>query len=313
MKTSLLFPGQGSQYVGMGLDLYNNSPIAKEMFDHANAVLGYSISKICFEGPIETLKETRYTQPALFVHSAILFEMMKEKLGFTPTSFSATAGHSVGEYAALYAAGVFSFEEGLKLVSLRGELMFNSGIERPGTMFAVIGLADEKVEEVCREITNANAPEVVVPANYNSPGQLVVSGSRDVLRENAQKFKDAGARMVKELVVSGAFHSPLLESSSEKLNLAINAVDFQNAVVPVYLNVTSKPEQNGAVIKEKLIAQLTSPVLWSQSMQNFAADGFNNFIEIGAGNVLQGLTKRTLENVEISGADKFEDLEKFKN
>lgn len=311
MKTVLVFPGQGSQYVGMGLDLYNNSPIAKDLFNKADDILGYSISKICFEGPLDTLKETRYTQPALFVHSAVLFEMMKDKLGFSPTAFSATAGHSVGEFAALYAAGVFSFEEGLRLVSLRGELMFNSGLERPGTMFAVIGLDDAIVEQTCKEITEANAPEVVVPANYNSPGQLVVSGSRDVLRENADKFKQAGARMVKELVVSGAFHSPLLESSSEKLTAAINAINFMDASVPVYQNVTSKPETDGNAIKNNLIKQLTAPVLWSQTMMNFKNDGFDNFIEIGAGNVLQGLIKRTIEEVAIAGVDKFEDLDKF--
>lgn len=311
MKTVLVFPGQGSQYVGMGLDLYNNSPIAKDLFNKADDILGYSISKICFEGPLDTLKETRYTQPALFVHSAVLFEMMKDKLGFSPTAFSATAGHSVGEFAALYAAGVFSFEEGLRLVSLRGELMFNSGLERPGTMFAVIGLDDAIVEQTCKEITEANAPEVVVPANYNSPGQLVVSGSRDVLRENADKFKQAGARMVKELVVSGAFHSPLLESSSEKLTAAINAINFMDASVPVYQNVTSKPETDGNAIKNNLIKQLTAPVLWSQTMMNFQNDGFDNFIEIGAGNVLQGLIKRTIEEVAIAGVDKFEDLDKF--
>lgn len=311
MKTVLVFPGQGSQYVGMGLDLYNNSPIAKDLFNKADEILGYSLSKICFEGPLDTLKETRYTQPALFVHSAVLFEMMKDKLGFSPTAFSATAGHSVGEFAALYAAGVFSFEEGLRLVSLRGELMFNSGLERPGTMFAVIGLDDAIVEQTCKEITEANAPEVVVPANYNSPGQLVVSGSRDVLRENSDKFKQAGARMVKELVVSGAFHSPLLESSSEKLTAAINAIEFKNAFVPVYQNVTSKPETDGSSIKNNLIKQLTAPVLWSQTMMNFKNDEFDNFIEIGAGNVLQGLIKRTIEEVTISGVDKFEDLDKF--
>jgi [acyl-carrier-protein] S-malonyltransferase len=306
MKTSIVFPGQGSQYVGMGLDLFNNSPIAKNLFQKADEILGYSISNICFEGPLDTLKETRYTQPALFVHSAILFEMLKEKI-----EFSATAGHSVGEFAALYAAGVFSFEEGLRLVSLRGELMFNSGIERPGTMFAVIGLDDAIVEKICKEITEENSPEVVVPANYNSPGQLVVSGSRDVLRANADRFKQAGARMVKELVVSGAFHSPLLESSSEKLTAAINAIEFNDAKVKVYQNVTAMPEQSGTAIKQNLISQLTSPVLWSQTMANFKTDGFDSFIEIGAGNVLQGLIKRTLEGAVLSGADKFEDLEKF--
>lgn len=306
MKTAIVFPGQGSQYVGMGLDLIQNSDYAKNIYQKADEILGYQLSEICFNGPLETLKETRYTQPALFVHSALLYDMIKDKI--EPI---ATAGHSVGEYAALYAAGVFSFEDGLKLVSLRGQLMFQSGIEKPGTMFAVIGLDDEKVEAVCKEITENGNGEVVVPANYNSPGQLVVSGSRDLLRNSAAKFKEAGAKMVKELVVSGAFHSPLLESSSEKLTEAINSTNFSDAKFPVYLNVTSNPERDSQTIKQALIEQLTSPVKWSQIMANMNKDGIKSFVEVGAGNVLQGLLKRTLTEIEITGIDTYESYQNF--
>lgn len=303
MKNAILFPGQGSQYVGMGLDLYENSNFAKEKYDEANSILGYSLSKICFEGPLDTLKETRYTQPALFTHSAILYDLTKDKI-----EMHGTAGHSVGEYASLYAAGVLSFTDGLKLVSLRGELMFNSGIEKPGTMYAVIGLDDNVVEEICKEATASSDFQVIVPANYNCPSQLVVSGSKELLHNTASKFKEAGAKIVKELVVSGAFHSPLLQDAADKLSDEIQKINFQNAKVPVYLNTTSLPEQNGEKIKEALIKQLTSPVLWSQILKNMNKDGFNNFYEIGAGNVLQGLVKRTLSDVKIYGFDKFENL-----
>jgi len=306
MTTAIVFPGQGSQYVGMGLDLYQNIDYAKEKYQQADEILGYKLSEICFNGPIETLKETRYTQPALFIHSTLLFDLIKDKIN--PL---ATAGHSVGEYAALYAAGVLSFEDGLKLVSLRGQLMFQSGLEKPGTMFAVIGLEDEKVEEICKEITKNGNGDVVVPANYNSPGQLVVSGSRDLLRNSANKFKEAGAKMVKELVVSGAFHSPLLNSSSEKLAEAINSTKFENAKFPVYLNVTANPEQDAKLIQKALIQQLTSPVKWSQIMFNMYSSGIKSFVEVGAGNVLQGLLKRTLTEIEIFGVDTYENLKNF--
>jgi len=306
MSTAIVFPGQGSQYVGMGFDLFQNLDYAKEKYQQADEILGYKLSEICFNGPIETLKETRYTQPALFVHSALLFDLIKDKVN--PI---ATAGHSVGEYAALYAASVISFEDGLKLVSLRGQLMFQSGLEKPGTMYAVIGLDDDKVEAICKEITeNANG-EVVVPANYNSPGQLVVSGSRDLLRNSANKFKEAGAKMVKELVVSGAFHSPLLDSSSEKLAEAINSTKFENAKFPVFLNTTAQPEQDAKLIQQALIQQLTSPVKWSQIMQNMHKQGIKSFVEVGAGNVLQGLLKRTLSEIEILGIDTYESLKNF--
>lgn len=306
MKKALVFSGQGSQYVGMMSGLYENYDLAKSMISKADEILGYELSKICFEGPIEVLKETRYTQPAIFLHSAVVFELAKVKI-----NFDATAGHSVGEYAALYAAGVLSFEDALSLVSKRGQLMFEAGKELPGTMFAVINLADDKLEQLCKELSDAGNPNVIVPANYNSPGQIVISGSAEYLRANAPKFKEAGARMVTELVVSGAFHSPLMEPAKMELEIAINNINFNDAKVPVYSNVYSKPLVNAEDIKSALILQLTSPVKWAQSLLQMKEDGITSFTEFGPGTVLQGLVKRTLSEVEISGIDKAEDLQKF--
>lgn len=302
MKNVALFSGQGSQYVGMLADYYDNSEIAKKYIDESNELLGYSLSEICFNGPAEKLKETRYTQPAIFLHSVITFESVKSAF-----SFEATAGHSVGEYAAMYASGVLSFQDALKLVSLRGELMFNAGEERPGTMFAVIGMDDEKVIDICSELNSGD--DVVVPANFNSPGQVVISGSREYLRENANIFKENGARMVMELPVSGAFHSPLLEPAKNKLGDAINKIDFREAEIPVYNNIDANKESNPEKLKQKLIDQLVSPVLWTQTLNSLSNNGFSNYIEIGPGKVLQGLVKRTLKGVEINGFDKFEDVQ----
>lgn len=305
MKTALLFPGQGSQYVGMGKDYYMNNNFAKEKYKLADEILGYSISDICFNGPMEKLTETRYTQPALFLHSAIIYDLIKDKI-----EVSAVAGHSVGEYAAYYASGIFSFEEGLKLVAKRGELMFHSGEIEPGTMFAVIGLAENEVQEVCEQISSDNQG-VVVPANYNSPGQIVVSGSRDILRANANKFKEAGAKIVKELVVSGAFHSPLMQTSADELADFISSIHFNDAKYPIFVNISANYVQDGNELKECLIKQLTSPVLWMQTLQNMQNYGIDNYIEIGPGNVLQGLAKRTLSDVHISGIDTFENYKNF--
>lgn len=306
MKTAILCSGQGSQYVGMISDLYSKYDVVKNLVDEADKIVGYKLSGICFNGPMETLKETRFTQPALFLHSAVIFELIKDKM-----DFDVVAGHSVGEYAALYAAEVLSFKDALKLVARRGELMFEAGINQPGTMFAIIGLDEDKLVEVCDKLNENPAGNVVVPANYNCPGQIVVSGSRDFLREHAGKFKEAGCRMVKELVVSGAFHSPLMQAAQDELEKAINHTKFKTANKPVYANFSAKPLQDADDIKQALIEQLTAPVLWTQTIANMKQDKVTNFIEIGAGNVLQGLVKRTVEDVEIAGFDKAEDFDKL--
>jgi len=306
MKTALLFSGQGSQYVGMLKDIYEKYPDAKQMIDTADDLLGYKLSDICFNGPVEKLKETRYTQPALFLHSAVVFTLLKNKL-----DYEAVAGHSVGEYAALFAANVIPFEDALKLVSKRGELMFKAGELMPGTMFAVINLEDEKVEDVCKKLTDEGNGNIVVAANYNCPGQIVVSGSAEYLRANAGAFKDAGARIVKELQVSGAFHSPLLKPAKEDLEKAINEIKFNDAEVPVYPNVTAEPVTNADDLKKYLIEQLMAPVKWTQTIMQMNNNGIGKFIEIGPGNVLQGLVKRTLKDAEFEGFDKVEDVDKI--
>lgn len=302
MKTALLFSGQGSQYVGMMKDIAEKYPYADEKLDHANSILGYDIKSICFDGAKEVLTETRYTQPALFLHEAIIIDILNNK-----QEFDCTAGHSVGEYAALYASGVINFEDALRLVSLRGKLMFEAGEHEPGTMFAVIGMDDDKVGDICQELTDTGKG-VVVPANYNSPGQIVISGSRDFLRDNISAFKKAGARMTMELNVSGAFHSPLVKPAKEELERKINEIDFVNADKPVYSNAYAKPLTDSGEIKEALILQLTSPVKWTHTLKNMHKAGVEKYIEIGPGKVLQGLVKRTLKNVEIEGLDKAEQL-----
>lgn len=306
MSKALMFSGQGSQYVGMAHDLYNSYKIAKKLIEKANELLKFKISEIMFNGPLEVLKETRYTQPALFLHSVVAFELVKDKL-----EFSCVAGHSVGEYAALYSAGVLSFEEALDLVALRGELMFRAGEKMPGTMFAIIGMDDEKVEKLCEELNKPEESKIIVAANYNSPGQVVISGSADYLRENAQLFKNAGAKMVTELVVSGAFHSPLMEPAKKELAERISQLNFNDAKVPVYTNVFAQPERNGLKLKDALIQQLTMPVRWTNILKNMFSDGVDTYIEIGAGKVLQGLAKRTLSGVNIDGIDKAEDVKKY--
>ncbi len=305
MKTALLFSGQGSQYVGMMAGLYERFSESKALIDTADQILGFSISDICFNGPADKLKQTRYTQPALFLHSAVAFNLIKGSV-----DFEAVAGHSIGEYAALCAAGVIEFEDALRLVALRGELMFKAGQSKPGTMFAVINLDDDKVAEVCNKLSDNPDGNVVVAANFNSPGQIVVSGSAEYLRKNASAFKDAGARLVKELVVSGAFHSPLMNDAKDELEKAIDAVDFKDALVPVYTNADAMPTTDANKLKASLIKQLISPVLWTQTMKNMYDSGISNFVEVGAGSVLQGLVKRTLDNVTFSGVDKADDLEK---
>ncbi len=298
MATAFLFSGQGSQYVGMAKDLMNDQRAA-QLFRQADEILGFSLTNICHEGPAELLRETRYTQPALFVHEAAILAVLDNRL-----QADALAGHSLGEYSALYYAGVFGFDDALKLVALRAKLMFEAGIEKPGTMAAVVGLPDEKVEELCASIPNG----VVAAANYNSPGQVVVSGEAQILRDSLSLFKEAGARMVTELQVSGAFHSPLMKPAQERLAEAIHATNFHDANVDVYCNADASSHRSSHTLKEKLIAQLVSPVRWTQSLQAMQNAGIDRFVEIGPGKVLQGLVKRSLQGVGISGLDTAADL-----
>ncbi|RMF34650.1 MAG: [acyl-carrier-protein] S-malonyltransferase [Chlorobiota bacterium] len=297
-QTALLFSGQGSQYVGMGHSLYQSNQAARAIFDRADDSLGYKLSTLCFEGPEELLRQTRYTQPALFVHEAAILAALG-----TPSP-DAVAGHSLGEYTALYAAGVFDFESALHLVALRGELMFIAGTEHPGAMAAVIGLDDRTVEDIC-----ASATGTVVAANYNAPGQVVISGDRDAVRALLPRFKEAGARMVTELPVSGAFHSPLMAPARTRLEEAILRTPMQPPRVPVYMNVTGTAQREIDTIRRLLIEQLTAPVRWTAILQAMYADGIRRFVEIGPRNVLQGLVKRTLSgDVDIAGIDTEEDL-----
>lgn len=301
-RVAVIFPGQGSQYVGMGKDLYGRSEVARELFNRADAILGFPLSKICFEGPEDELRQTRNTQPAIFVHSIALWKLLEWK------DAAMAAGHSLGEYSALVAAGALEFEDALKLVRTRGELMQRAGEENPGTMAAVIGLDPQTVGEIC---CKAWTDGVVQAANFNSPGQIVISGSVSGVRKAMELAKERGAKMVKELVVSGAFHSPLMESAQDGLRQALESVPMRNARIPVYANVTAMPVQKADEIRSLLSQQLTNPVRWWESVENMVADGAGTFIEIGPGKVLQGLVKRINAAVQTLGVDRFEDLEKL--
>jgi [acyl-carrier-protein] S-malonyltransferase len=293
-----IFSGQGSQYVGMTADIIKDFESAAERMKQACDIAGFPLDEICFNGPAELLKETRYTQPALFVHEAIIWDLVKDHI-----QADAFAGHSLGEYSALYAAGVLSFEDAMKLVVLRGSLMFSAGNVKPGTMFAIIGMSDESVISLCQELSGEDG--IIVPANFNSPGQVVLSGDAEYLRLKAPLFKEAGARMVTELQVSGAFHSPLMNSASEELGKAIDAVQFHDPIKPVYPNVTGKPVSDPSELRKLLLDQLTSPVLWAQSIKSMHEHGIESFKEIGPSKVLQGLVKRTLSDpgLVIGGID----------
>ena len=282
-----VFPGQGAQFVGMGKDLYDNVPLAKEMFEKANEILGFRITDIMFSGTDEELKQTKVTQPAIFLHSVILAKALGAS--FQPDM---VAGHSLGEFSALVAAGALGFEDGLKLVSQRAMAMQKACEQNPSTMAAVLGLEDEVVEKLCAETDG-----IVVAANYNCPGQLVISGSNEAVDAACVKATEAGAKRALKLNVGGAFHSPLMEPARVELETAIGAAPFAMPVCPVYQNVDAKPYADPEKIKANLIAQLTSPVRWTQIVRNMLADGADTFIELGPGNVLAGLIKKVSRDV----------------
>lgn len=286
-----IFPGQGAQFVGMGKDLYNESAQAKQMFEQANEILGFRITDLMFEGTDEDLKQTKVTQPAIFIHSVILATTLGEE--FKPDM---VAGHSLGEFSALVAAKALSFEDGLKLVYKRALAMQKACEMNPSTMAAVLGLPDEKVEEICQSID-----AIVVPANYNCPGQVVISGTKEGIDEACEKMKDAGAKRALLLQVGGAFHSPLMEPAKVELSEAIEATNFSKPICPVYQNVSTVGETDHEKIKANLIAQLTSPVKWTQSVENMIADGATEFMELGPGKVLQGLVSKINKEVATSG------------
>lgn len=287
-----VFPGQGAQFVGMGKDLYEHSPLARELFEKANAILGFRITDLMFGGTDEDLRQTKVTQPAIFLHSVILAATLGES--FKPEM---VAGHSLGEFSALVAAKALSFEDGLRLVSARALAMQKACEKEPSTMAAILGLDDKKVEEICSGIE-----EVVVPANYNSPGQLVISGSIRGIDIACEKLKAAGARRALPLKVGGAFHSPLMEPARVELAEAISNTHFSQPVCPIYQNATAQRVTDPQQIRDNLIAQLTAPVLWTQITQNMIADGGTEFIEVGPGNVLQGLIAKISKEVQVSGA-----------
>ena len=287
MKQAYVFPGQGAQFSGMGKELYENNAEAKAMFEKANEILGFRITDIMFEGSAEDLKQTKVTQPAVFLHSVILAKV----LGVKP---AAVAGHSLGEFSALVAAGALSFEDGLRLVAKRAMAMQKCCESQPGGMAAILSLEDEVVEKVCQEIEG-----VVVAANYNCPGQLVISGADEAVDAACVKLKEAGAKRALRLPVGGAFHSPLMEPARAELARAIEEVEFRNPVCPIYQNVDAQPHTDAAEIKANLIAQLTAPVRWTQIVKNMIADGVECFTELGPGNVLQGLIKKCDANATV--------------
>ena len=289
---AFVFPGQGAQFVGMGKDLYENNEMARDLFEKANEILGFRITDLMFEGTEEDLRQTKVTQPAIFLHSVILAKTLGED--FNPDM---VAGHSLGEFSALVAAGALSFEEGLKLVAARAMAMQKACEITPSTMAAVLALPNEKVEEICATIED----DVVAPANYNCPGQVVISGTVTGIDAVCPKLLESGAKRAMKLKVGGAFHSPLMQPAQDELAAAIEKAEFTTPMCPVYQNVDAKPHTDPAEIKANLIAQLTAPVRWTQSVQAMAADGMTEVVELGPGAVLQGLVRKIESSVAVSG------------
>jgi [acyl-carrier-protein] S-malonyltransferase len=306
IKKAYLFPGQGSQFVTIGKDLYESYPQINDLYNKANEIMGQDLSSISFEGPEDKLKQTQITQPAIFVHSMAVYELTKND--FSPPS--AVAGHSLGEYSALVAAGSLSFEVGLGLVKIRGELMQKAGTDQPGTMGAIIGLSAEVIAEICDSLSSTG---IVRAANFNSPGQIVISGDVEAVRAAMDLARQKGAKRAVELVVSGAFHSPLMEGAAEGLSEALKKAEIKNAQVPVYTNVTARPATESSEIRDLLFKQLTHPVRWEEIIINMATDKIEKFYEIGPGKVLTGLNKRINRELSSTAIGTSSDIDSLKN
>ncbi len=306
MSIAFVFPGQGSQSVGMGKDFYENSKFGKDLFGRANEVLGFDLKKLCLEGPEEELKKTDITQPAVFTVSAIAFEILKEN-DLTPTLL---AGHSLGEYSALYAAGAISFEDCVKTVNLRGKFMQEAVPLGVGTMAAILGLKRDVIEDICRKASSKGAVEA---ANINSPGQIVISGKINGVKEASSLAKEAGAKMIIELKVSAPFHSSLMKKAAEELKKVLDNITIKDASIPVVSNVTAKPVTKASEIKDLLVKQMTSPVLWEDSVKNMISTGIATFIEVGPGKVLSGLIKKIDKSIKTAKAEDLSSIKSLEN